>query len=63
LVLLNFALITREISFNKSFKNLRNSMGLIGTDTNIILHKKVEINLIIPSFDEAYQLMLTNSPS
>ena len=25
--------------------------------------KKVEINLIIPSFDEAYQLMLSNSPS
>ena len=56
-------LLTRELSFNNSFKNLRNSMGLIGTDTNIILPKKVEINLIIPSFDEAYQLMLTNSPS
>ena len=56
-------LLTRELSFNNSFKNLRNSMGLIGTDTKISLPKKVEINLIIPSFDEAYQLMLTNSPS
>ena len=35
----------------------------IGTDTKISLPKKVEINLIIPSFDEAYQLMLSNSPS
>ena len=25
-------LLTRELSFNNSFKNLRNSMGLIGTD-------------------------------
>ncbi len=56
-------LLTRELSFNNSFKNLRNSMGLIGTDTKISLPKKVEINLIIPSFDEAYQLMLLNSPS
>ena len=56
-------LLTRELSFNNSFKNLRNSMGLIGTDTKISLPKKVEINLIIPSFDEAYQLMLSNSPS
>ena len=38
-------------------------MGLIGTDTLINLPKKVEINLIIPSFDEAYQLMLSSSPS
>ena len=56
-------LLNRELSFNNSFKDLRNSMGLIGTDTIISLPKKVEINLIIPSFDEAYQLMLTNSPS
>ena len=56
-------LLNRELSFNNSFKNLRNSMGLIGTDTLINLPKKVEINLIIPSFDEAYQLMLSNSPS
>jgi outer membrane protein len=38
-------------------------MGLIGTDTTVSLPKKVEINLIIPSFDEAYQLMLSNSPN
>ena len=56
-------LLNRELSFNNSFKNLRNSMGLIGTDTLINLPKKVEINLIIPSFDEAYQLMLSSSPS
>jgi len=56
-------LLTRELSFNNSFKNLINSMGLIGTNTKITLPKKVEINLIIPSFDEAYKLMLSNSPS
>ena len=56
-------LLNRELSFNNSFKNLRNSMGLIGSDISISLPKKVEINLIIPSFDEAYQLMLSNSPS
>ena len=56
-------LLNRELSFNNSFKNLRNSMGLIGTDTVISLPQKVEINLIIPSFDEAYQLMLSNSPN
>ncbi len=56
-------LLNRELSFNNSFKNLRNSMGLIGKDTLINLPKKVEINLIIPSFDEAYQLMLSSSPS
>ena len=56
-------LLNRELSFNNSFKNLRNSMGLIGTDTLINLPKKVEINLSIPSFDDAYQLMLSSSPS
>ena len=56
-------LLNRELSFNNSFRSLRNSMGLIGTDTTVSLPKKVEINLIIPSFDEAYQLMLSNSPN
>ena len=49
--------------FNNSVKNLRNSMGLIGKDISINLPKKVEINLIIPSFEEAFQLMSQNSPS
>ena len=56
-------LLNRELNFNNSVKNLRNSMGLIGTDISINLPKKVEINLIIPSFEEAYQLMSQNSPS
>ena len=56
-------LLNRELSKNNSLKNLRNSMGLIGKDVVIKLPKDVEINLIIPSFDEAYQIMLKNSPS
>ena len=56
-------LLNRELNFNNSFKNLRNSMGLIGTDTQISLPEKVEINLIIPTFSEAFQLMISNSPS
>ncbi len=56
-------LLNRELNFNNSVKNLRNSMGLIGKDISINLPKKVEINLIIPSFEEAYQLMSQNSPS
>lgn len=56
-------LLNRELNFNNSFKNLRNSMGLIGTDTQISLPEKVEINLIIPTFSEAFQLMILNSPS
>ena len=38
-------------------------MGLIGKDIEIKMPKNVEISLIIPSFDEAYQIMLNNSPS
>ena len=53
-------LLNRELNFNNSFKNLRNSMGLIGTDTQISLPEKVEINLIIPTFSEAFQLMILN---
>ena len=56
-------MLNRELNFNNSFKNLRNSMGLIGTDTQISLPEKVEINLIIPTFSEAFQLMILNSPS
>ena len=56
-------LLNRELSKNNSLKNLRNSMGLIGKDIEVKLPKDVEINLIIPSFDEAYQIMLKNSPS
>jgi len=56
-------LLNRELNFNNSVKNLRNSMGLIGKDISINIPKKVEINLIIPSFEEAYQLMSQNSPS
>ena len=56
-------LLNRELSKNNSLKNLRNSMGLIGKDIEIKMPKNVEISLIIPSFDEAYQIMLNNSPS
>lgn len=56
-------LLNRELNFNNSVKSLRNSMGLIGKDISINLPKKVDINLIIPSFEEAYKLMSNNSPS
>ena len=37
-------------------------MGLLNSDIQINIEKKVNFTLEIPSFDEAYSLMLVNSP-
>ena len=54
--------LSRELSKKNSEKSLRHSMGLLNSDIQINIEKKVDFALAIPSFDEAYSLMLVNSP-
>ena len=54
--------LSRELSKKNSEKSLRHSMGLLNSDIQINIEKKVNFTLEIPSFDEAYSLMLVNSP-
>ena len=54
--------LSRELSKKNSEKSLRHSMGLLNSDIQINIEKKVDFTLAIPSFDEAYSLMLVNSP-
>jgi outer membrane protein TolC len=54
--------LSRELSKKNSEKSLRHSMGLLNSDIQINIEKKVDFALVIPSFDEAYSLMLVNSP-
>ena len=54
--------LSRELSKKNSEKSLRFSMGLLNSDIEINIEKKMDFTLSIPSFEEAYSLMLINSP-
>tara|TARA_Y100000748_G_scaffold301713_1_gene302455 strand:+ start:4553 stop:5824 length:1272 start_codon:yes stop_codon:yes gene_type:complete len=54
--------LSRELSKKNSEKSLRFSMGLLNSDIEINIEKKMDFTLSIPSFEEAYSLMLANSP-
>lgn len=54
--------LSRELSKKNSKKSLRFSMGLLNSDIEINIEKKMDFTLSIPSFEEAYSLMLANSP-
>ena len=54
--------LSRELSKKNSEKSLRHSMGLLDSDVPIIIEKKMDLILSVPTFDEAYSLMLSNSP-
>lgn len=54
--------LSRELTKKNSEKSLRFSMGLLNSDIPIIIEQKMDLILTVPSFDEAYSLMLSNSP-
>ena len=54
--------LSRELSKKNSEKSLRHSMGLLDSDVPIIIEKKMDLILSVPTFNEAYSLMLSNSP-
>jgi outer membrane protein len=54
--------LSRELSKKNSEKSLRFSMGLLNSDIPIIVEQKMDLILTVPTFDEAYSLMLANSP-
>jgi outer membrane protein TolC len=54
--------LSRELSKKNSEKSLRFSMGLLNSDIPIIVEQKMDLILTVPTFDEAYSLMLSNSP-
>ena len=54
--------LSRELSKKNSEKSLRFSMGLLDSDVPIIIEQKMDLILSVPTFDEAYSLMLSNSP-
>ena len=54
--------LSRELSKKNSEKSLRHSMGLLDSDVPIIIEQKMNLILSVPTFDEAYSLMLSNSP-
>tara|TARA_X000000368_G_scaffold270734_1_gene214611 strand:+ start:32 stop:1303 length:1272 start_codon:yes stop_codon:yes gene_type:complete len=54
--------LSRELSKKNSEKSLRHSMGLLDSDVPIIIEQKMDLILSVPTFNEAYSLMLSNSP-
>ena len=52
--------LSRELSKKNSEKSLRFSMGLLNSDIPIIIKQKMDLILSVPTFDEAYSLMLSN---
>jgi outer membrane protein TolC len=54
--------LSRELTKKNSEKSLRFSMGLLNSDIPIIIEQKMDLILTVPTFDEAYSLMLSNSP-
>ena len=54
--------LSRELTKKNSEKSLRFSMGLLNSDIPIIVEQKMDLILTVPTFDEAYSLMLSNSP-
>ena len=55
-------LLSRKLNRDNTLEELKNSMGILEKNTPLKLQEKVNIELIIPTFDEAYNIMIQNSP-
>tara|TARA_Y100001970_G_scaffold283423_1_gene398559 strand:- start:407 stop:1672 length:1266 start_codon:yes stop_codon:yes gene_type:complete len=55
-------LLSRKLNRDNSMEQLRNSMGIATKNIPLKVKEKVNIELIIPTFDEAYGIMTENSP-
>ena len=55
-------LLSRKLNRDNSEQTLKNSMGLLEKDIELKIRDKVNIELIIPDFNEAYEIMVGNSP-
>ena len=55
-------LLSRKLNRDNSIQQLRNSMGIAGKNVPLKVKEKVSIELIIPTFDDAYGIMVQNNP-
>ena len=55
-------LLSRKLNRDNTIQQLRNSMGIAGNNVPLKVKEKVNIELIIPTFDEAYGIMVENNP-
>ena len=55
-------LLSRKLNRDNSEQTLKNSMGLLEKDIELKIRDKVNIELIVPGFNEAYEIMVGNSP-
>ena len=55
-------LLSRKLNRDNSEQTLKNSMGLLEQDIELKIRDKVDIELIVPGFNEAYEIMVGNSP-
>ena len=55
-------LLSRKLNRDNSEQTLKNSMGLLEQDIELKIRDKVNIELIVPDFNEAYEIMVGNSP-
>lgn len=55
-------LLSRRLNRDNSEQSLKNGMGILEKNIELKVRDKVNIELIIPNFDEAYEIMIQNSP-
>ena len=55
-------LLSRKLNRDNTLEELKNSMGILEKNIPLKLKEKINIELIIPTFDEAYSIMIENSP-
>ncbi len=55
-------LLSRKLNRDNSEQTLKNSMGLLEKNIELKIRDKVNIELIVPDFNEAYKIMIGNSP-
>ena len=55
-------LLSRKLNRDNSEQTLKNSMGLLEKNIELKIRDKVNIELIVPDFNEAYEIMIGNSP-
>ena len=55
-------LLSRRLNRDNSEQTLRNGMGILENNMELKVRDKVNIELIFPDFDEAYEIMIQNSP-
>lgn len=55
-------LLSRRLNRDNSEQTLKNGMGILEKNIELKVRDKVNIELIVPNFNEAYEIMIQNSP-